>query len=512
MKFVNAIAAALALSLLAACGNDPSPTADAPAPAAAGASGRIVLLPSPTDPTIAFSVSFGTGSQDDPPGKEGLAYLTAQMLADASTRNNSYDAILDLLYPIASAYSARVDKETTTLTGRTHRDNVERFFGLFTDAYLRPAFEAGDFERIKSDTINYLENTLRYASDEELAKAVLTDMIYAGTPYAHPVEGTVAGLRSITLDDVAAFYRTHYTADDVTLGLAGSYDEALSNAFEATLAMLPPSGAPADPTITPAPSEGSTVTLIDKAGADASISFGFPIDVHRGERDFYALWVANSWLGEHRNQAGRLFQVIRGARGLNYGNYSYLENFPEGGQRSMPPVNVARHHQSFEVWIRTLPNDQAQFALRAAVYELHDLIEGGMSAEEFELTRTFLDKYVLHFAETAAERLGYAIDDRFYDIAEPGHLARFRRILAELTLDEVNAALKRYLRYENLKIAIVTGNATGLRSALLDNTPSPIAYESPKPQSLLDEDAKISTLELDIASATIVPVDQVFER
>ena len=37
---------------------------------------------------------------------------------------------------------------------------------------------------------------------------------------------------------------------------------------------------------------------------------------------------------------GRLFNVIRGARGLNYGNYSYIEVFPEGGQRFMPPVNL----------------------------------------------------------------------------------------------------------------------------------------------------------------------------
>ena len=48
-------------------------------------------------------------------------------------------------------------------------------------------------------------------------------------------------------------------------------------------------------------SQGARVRLRRQAGADASISFGFPIDVRRGERDFYALWIANSWLGEHRN-------------------------------------------------------------------------------------------------------------------------------------------------------------------------------------------------------------------
>jgi len=508
------IASVLTLLALAACTDDTAPPAATPAAAPATGASPIVLVPVPTDPTVAFSISFGVGSQNDPVGKEGLAYLTAQMLAEASTETHPYEAILEALYPIASGYSARVDKEITTLTGRTHRDNIDVYFGLLADAYLRPAFAANDFERVKSDTINYLENTLRFSSDEELAKAVLTDAVFAGTRYAHPIEGTLAGLRTITLADVAAFYRTHFTATNARLGLAGGYDDALVAKFEATLGELPRGTAPAVPTIEPAAIDGTRVVLVDKPDADASISFGFPLDVSRGERDFYALWIANSWLGEHRNQSGRLFQVIRGVRGLNYGNYSYLEAFPEGGQRSMPPVNVARHHQLFEVWIRTLPNEQALFALRAALHELGGLIENGMTEEEFQLTRAFLDKYVLHFAETMSERLGYALDDRFYGVPAPGHLARFREMLAAISRDEVNAALQRHLRTDDLTIAIVTGDAAGLRDALIADMPTPVQYPTPQAASVLAEDEVIAALPLAVAAnhIEIVSIDQVFAR
>lgn len=178
----------------------------------------------------------------------------------------------------------------------------------------------------------------------------------------------------------------------------------------------------------------------------------------------------------------------------------------------MPPVNVARRHQFFEVWIRTLPNHQAHFALRAAIRELELLVDEGLSDEEFELTRSFLKKYVLHFAMTSPERLGYAIDDRFYGIEGEGHLTRFRRLMDEITLAEVNAALKRQLRADNLKIAIVTGEAEALAEALSTDAPSPVEYDSPKPQSVMDEDRVIARFSLGIMpeDITIVPVDELF--
>ena len=472
-----------------------------------------VLLPVPADPTVSFSVSFRVGSQDDPPGKEGLAHVTGQLIEDGATTRNRYETILEKLYPLAAAYHVRVDKEMTTLTGRAHKDNLEEYVPLFTDAYLRPAFSAEDFKRLKSDTLNYLRNTLRYSSDEELGKAALYQSVFAGTRYAHPVEGTVEGLESITLDDVREFYDAHYHRAAARIGLGGGYDDALVQRLDAALSQLPSRPAHAEPPRIQVPQiPGRHAVLIDKPGADASISLGFALDLHRGERDFYALWVANSWLGEHRNQASHLFDVIREIRGLNYGDYSYIEAFPEGGQRSMPPVNVPRRRQIFEIWIRSLPNDRAVFALRAALRELQTLVDNGLTEEQFELTRGFLKKYVLHFAETTSARLGYAVDDAFYGIEAPGHLQRFRRIMDELTVTEVNAAIRRHLQYDDFKVAIVTGAATDLAASLASDAPSPITYDTPKPPEVLAEDRQIGSFPLRIAAEhiTVVPVSSMF--
>ena len=505
--------ASIAAAALAVFGAACTPSSAPPA-ATEPEDSAVVLLPVAADPTISLSLQFAVGSQDDPPGKEGLAFLTGEMLADAGTEARSLDEILAALYPLAASYDVRVDLERSTLTGRVHRDNLDAYLELYTDAFLKPKFDEDDFERIKSDAINAIENTLRYASDEELGKSALHEAVFRGTRYAHLNAGTVTGLHAITLDDVRAFYRQHYTRANALLGIGGGFEQSVVARLQAALGELPAGERAAAPAIVPPAIDGRSVVFVDKPNADSSISFGFPLDVRRGERDFYALWIANSWLGEHRNQSSHLFNVIRELRGLNYGDYSYIEEFPEGGERSMPPVNVPRRMQLFEVWIRTLPNAQAPFALRAALRELQLLVDEGLTPEEFELTRTFLKKYSLHFAETTAARLGYAMDDRFYGLEDEGHLARFRRMMDELTVEDVNAAIKRHWQYDNVKIAIVTGEAAPMRALLARGEPTPITYPTPKPAAILEEDKIIEAWPLKLAEERMktVPVAEAFER
>ena len=252
-------AARIAAAALAVFGTACTPSSAPPA-APLPEDSAVVLLPVPADPTISFSLQFAVGSQDDPPGKEGLAFLTGEMLADAGTQTRTLDEILAALYPLAASYDMRVDLERSTLTGRVHRDNLDAYLELYTDAFLKPAFDEDDFERIRSDAINAIENTLRYSSDEELGKAMLHEAVFQGTPYAHLTEGTVAGLRSITLDDVRAFYAAHYTRANAIVGVGGGFDQSVVDRLQAAVRQLPAGSPTAAPPIEVAPMVKTAVT------------------------------------------------------------------------------------------------------------------------------------------------------------------------------------------------------------------------------------------------------------
>ena len=474
---------------------------------------NIVQLPVKNDPTIAFRLWFKVGSQNDPAGKEGLADITASMLTDASTKANSYEQILDKLFPLAAGYSAITSAEMTVITGRIHRDNLTEYYPLLLDAILRPAFTQQDLDRIKSQAVNYLENTLRYSNDEELGKAVLYREIFAGSGYAHPTVGTVQAVKSITLDDVRAFYTKHYTRENVVIGIGGGYDAALLKKLQADLGTLPAGAPEAAPVPQPKPIDGFSVAIVEKKAPATAISMGFPINVLRGGKEWYALAVANSWLGEHRNSSSHLYQVIREERGLNYGDYSYIEHYPRGGQLMRPPQNAARRRQIFEIWIRPVPNETRVFALRAALREFKHLVERGMTQEQFEQQRAFLRKYVLHYAPTTSERLGYALDDRFYGISG-SHLELYRKMLDQLTLADVNGAIRKHWQFGNMQIAMITADAAGLKEALVRNLSSPITYKTPKPATVLAEDKEIEVFPLPVKpeQITVMEVEKVFEK
>ena len=152
----------------------------------------------------------------------------------------------------------------------------------------------------------------------------------------------------------------------------------------------------------PAPKvQGHDFTLVDKQTGSVGIHFGFALPVTRADADYYPLMVANSFLGEHRTFNGRLMNELRGDRGLNYGDYSYVEYLETPPFVTTPPPGVPRREQYFSVWIRPVQPPDAQFALRAGLYELQRLRDEGLTQAELDLTRNFLLNYSKLWAQSA---------------------------------------------------------------------------------------------------------------
>lgn len=461
---------------------------------------RTIALPS-ASPLVRVKLVFGTGSAYDPPGKEGLAALAGAMIAEGGSQDMTYDEITRALFPLAASFTVQVDREMTTFTGVAHIDTLDQFVGIAIPQLTRPGFRDEDFQRLKAIQLNELVQDLRSNNEEELGKERLQQLLFAGTPYGHPAPGTVAGIESLTLEDVRAFAAKNYTRANLVIGTAGNVSEAASAALHRALAALP-EGLPGErTTIVPPETAGLNVEIIKKETRSVAVSFGHPIGVRRGHPDFVALWLARAWFGEHRASNGRLYNRIREVRGMNYGDYAYIEAFPRGMYQFFPDPNLGRRAQAFEVWLRPLRPEQAVFGLKLALYELRNLIQDGISEEDFETTREYLGKNVFVMTKTQDQQLGYALDSDWYGI--PEFTKYIRDELARLTVERVNDVVRRHLSWHNLQVVMIAADAEGLREQLLSQRPATISYDGEKPAELLAEDRIVGAYELGLTPERI---------
>lgn len=483
-----------------------------PAPPAAAADVRFSTQ-NPDLPQVVVKLAFRAGSANDPPGKEGLAALTASMIAEAGSKEMRIDEISKALYPVAGSFRDQVDKELTTFTAVIHKDNWKILADAALPQLVDPGFREEDFKRLKDQQRNALTQNLRSFNEEELAKERLQENLFAGTPYGHTVLGTVAGINAIALDDVKAFAKAAYTRAGLIPGISGAAPAEFVDRLKADLGRLP--GGPALPAPAGAVArmpKGIQVEILQKETRATAISFGVPINVTRAHPDFAALSVAKVWLGEHRSSQSHLFQRIRELRGMNYGDYAYIEAFPRGMYQFFPDPNVPRRSQIFEVWIRPVVPENGPMALRIALYEVGKLIKDGLTQADFEATREYLMKNVYLLTSTQDEQLGYAIDSAWYGI--PEFTAYLRGKLAKLTREEVNAAIRKHLSATDLSVVIVTKDAASLKEKLVTDIAPAIKYDSEKPKEVYEEDKLIGAMKLGIKpeNLRITPTDDVFAK
>jgi zinc protease len=462
-------------------------------------------------PLVSLRIQFLTGATSDPAGKEGVANLTASMIAEGGSKRLTNKQITELFNPMATSFGAQVDKEMTTFVGQTHVDNLGKYYDIISQMLLDPGFREDDFSRLKKDAIDFLKTSLREGNDEELGKERLYNIIYAGTPYENHSVGKISSLEKLTLQDVKDFYAKNYTQKNLVLGASGGFDQKFRDQLATDFSKLPMGERAAMKAIVPKLADGMKIDIIKRETRATAISLGFPISVNRAHKDYAALALVASYFGQHRSSNSYLYGRLRELRGLNYGDYAYIEYFPRGMYQFDPDPNIARQSQIFQIWIRPVEPNNANFTLRAALYEYDKLVKNGLDQQTFEETRLFLSKYVNILTQTKDAELGYALDSRFY--GTPNFNEYMKAQLAKLTLADVNRAIKEHLASNKMRVVMITKDAEALRDAIVNNTPATISYASPKPKEITDEDQIIFTYPIPVKAAdvSITPVERVFE-
>ncbi|MFT4976307.1 MAG: zinc protease [Myxococcota bacterium] len=463
--------------------------APGPAPLAVAAE-PVRVVGQPAGALITWiDVTLRAGSAHDPIGEEGLAWHTAELLRQGGAGGRDEQAVEALLYRLGTDVEVMVDRELVSLRVRCLTEDLPQITDLLGDMLLEPELDEAVLSRLTADSLAYLEATIA-EDDESLGMAALESWLFTGHRYSHQPRGRAGVVEGLSVADIERFRAQRYVRPALVLGVAGpmiAEDGTLSvdapgGAEVAALAARLTAGIPAElyEDVTPRAVDtidGRELLIIEKETDAVGMHFGHVTALRRDHPDWPAMLLATTALGEHRQSHGRLYRALRGARGLNYGSYAYIEAYRQDGWSREQETATGRVQNPFYVWLRPTTPTNAAFALKAAVSMVDDFVAEGLGEEEFETIRSYLAGRVALWAASPERRLGWAVEAAVMDWPDP--VATLPAQLGALDRESVNAAIRQHIDSSRLRIVAVTGDAAALAAAVGERAEKSSSGEDP---------------------------------
>jgi len=178
-------------------------------------------------PVVQISLQVLTGSDADPPGKYGIASLTAAMLAEGAGSRSAVD-IADVLDTLLANLSASSGGDASSVQLHVPVEKLAEALPLMADVSQRPTFPTSQLERVRQRRLVTLLNG-RDDPDTVAAQAFARGIYGPSHRSAAAQIGSVDGLERLTPQDLKAFHASAYRPDNSTLIVVGdvSSDEVL---------------------------------------------------------------------------------------------------------------------------------------------------------------------------------------------------------------------------------------------------------------------------------------------
>ena len=399
-------------------------------------------------PTVTINAVFDVGSRDEPAGKAGLTALMAGLMGEA-TESRSAAEFAEALDRIGANISVSSGDYETTVSLNVLSKQLDEGIALLSERILRPAFTQEDFDRLKAQTLEGLQQARK--SPGPLADRAQGVVLFGPDhPLSYPTAGLPDTVGSLTRDDVVSYYYEHIP--DSLMGVLVSADVSQSR----VMAQLQPWGDldVADVQRTALGGlpeiEDRTVYLVDKPEAAQSsirvVHHALPYDAFD---DYYQANLANFALGG--NFSSRINLNLREDKGYTYGARSGFRGGPETGYFAV----------STEV-----NRDATAASVKEILAELEQYDDAGMSGEEFAFTQSAIGQNDALQYETPGRKLGLLNSVLRYNLS-PDYRQTQQEILENSTAAQLNRVVAENLDPQNVGIVVV-GDVATIRSELED--------------------------------------------
>ncbi|MDQ3908754.1 MAG: insulinase family protein [Acidobacteriota bacterium] len=402
--------------------------------------GAVVLaLENRATPTVSLRGSLRAGSHFEPRDRPGLARLTADMLERGTRRRTKIELAGDL-ERAGAELEFSTDPFAVNFAGRCLSEDLGLLLGALAESLREPAFPAEELEKLKQQQIAAIRE--QQSNTRHRAYERFTQLTYApDNPfYTHAGDRLIESVASTGVGDVRAFYERRYGGRSLVLSVVG--DVATEEVESGFRDLFGDFAGPESVDVSvgdPAQGEGARREIVSVKGkANVDVLMGSAAPLRRDSSDYYAAALANSALGES-TLSSRLGLQVRDREGLTYGIASRfrapaLAAGPWYIAVSVNPSNVER-------------------AVTSSLAVLRDYVENGIREDELADEKSAA---IGSFKVSLATNAGLASalwNAEFYKLGID-YVDRYPRLVEAVTLEEVNAAIRKYFRPDHLTVVV----------------------------------------------------------
>lgn len=406
----------------------------------------IVIAPVAKLPVVTVMALVDAGASADPRGQEGVAQLTAHVLAEGTERSDGAE-LAERFERLGTALDTGADWDSSTVRITVTPQRLPEALTLVAEVIRVPSFAEREVERLKQERL--AELLQQQTEPRGLADDMFGRFVYSvNSRYAVPDGGTETTVSALGRDLVHEFYQARYAPSSTTLIIVGDVTRESAHAMVADAF-----GAWTGPVVSriaisdqPATST-RTVHIVEKVDAPQSELRVGHVGVPRLHPDYFAIVVMNAILGGLFSS--RINLNLREAHAYTYGAFSSFD-----WRRDAGPFTVATAVRS----------DVTDAAVRETLLEIERMQASEVTDTELSLATSYLDGvFPIRFESTTAianalaSLVSYGLPDDYYD--------RYRANIRSVTASDVLRAARAHLRLDALQIVTV-GDPTVVRGPL----------------------------------------------
>ncbi|MBI3232505.1 MAG: insulinase family protein, partial [Bacteroidetes bacterium] len=372
--------------------------------------------------------------------KNGLAELTARLMNE-STKKLSAEEMSNELGKIGSSISVSNGSEATTISVSCNKTYYPQTIALLMQRIMEPKFDSVEFERVKKQMIEGVSNQANQPT--VIANKVYSRLLFGDQNIKGlPENGSIESVKSITLSDIKAFYKSYYNPYQAYVNVVGSINqnEAISalsfmNSWNKNAYDLPAVASSEKPK--------TKIYLVDKEkAAQSEIRVGCRTLNYEVLGDHFKCRFFNYPLSGNFNS--RINQNLREKNGWTYGIRG------DFGGSSLAGV------YTISAGVRSNATDSS---IKELMGELQNYMLAGMNNDELSFTKNAMIQSEALKYEKLGQKLAFLQMAMQYDLDPMYSQNRFRSIMTINKSDMQRIAIAN-VSLNNLYIVIVGDKKT----------------------------------------------------